>query len=152
MKIVIGIDDSPHSQAALQWVRKMPWPADTRIVLVSAAEVAAYLFVDPAGASVYDQIHREQLAACEQLIAKARGELAPSGLPVNGHVEHGDAREVIVRTAEVERADLVVVGSHGRTGLPKLMMGSVASHVVTHAPCTVVVVKTSREPGIRTCV
>jgi nucleotide-binding universal stress UspA family protein len=38
-------------------------------------------------------------------------------------------------------ADLVVVGSHGRTGLAKLVLGSVASHVVTHAPCSVLVVK-----------
>ncbi len=40
------------------------------------------------------------------------------------------------------RVDLIVVGSHGRTGLTKLMMGSVASHIVTHAPCSVLVVKT----------
>ena len=41
-------------------------------------------------------------------------------------------------------ADLVVVGSHGRTGLGKLLMGSVASHVVSHAPCTVMVVKAKK--------
>lgn len=145
MKILIGLDDSPHSQAALEWVRRMPWPADTRIVLVSAAEVAAYPLVDPAGASLYEQIHRDRLDACQRLIAKARTELtAVPGFHVVGVVENGDAREVIVRAAEAEKADLVVVGSHGRTGLPKLLMGSVASHVVTHAPCTVVVVKGPR--------
>jgi nucleotide-binding universal stress UspA family protein len=38
-------------------------------------------------------------------------------------------------------ADLVVLGSHGRTGIPKLVLGSVASHVVSHAPCDVLVIK-----------
>jgi nucleotide-binding universal stress UspA family protein len=59
-------------------------------------------------------------------------------------VERGDPREGIVHAAETERADLVVVGSHGRTGLQKLLIGSVAAHVVTHAPCSVVVVKRPR--------
>jgi nucleotide-binding universal stress UspA family protein len=60
-------------------------------------------------------------------------------------VERGDPRDAIVRVAEREHADLVIVGSHGRTGLPKLLMGSVASYVVTHAPCPVLVVK---HPGL----
>jgi nucleotide-binding universal stress UspA family protein len=53
----------------------------------------------------------------------------------------GDPREAIVEAARKTGADLVVVGSHGRTGIGKLVLGSVASHVVTHAPCSVLVVK-----------
>jgi nucleotide-binding universal stress UspA family protein len=56
-------------------------------------------------------------------------------------VLQGDPREMLIEEARSERADLVVVGSHGRTGLDRLLMGSVASHVVTHAPCSVLVVK-----------
>ena len=51
---------------------------------------------------------------------------------------------LILEIAHAEHADLIVVGSHGRTGLPKLIMGSVASHIVTHAPCSVLVVKHAR--------
>ena len=53
----------------------------------------------------------------------------------------GDPRDVLVDTARNLHADLLVVGSHGRTGLAKLVLGSVAAHVVTHAPCSVLVVK-----------
>ena len=53
----------------------------------------------------------------------------------------GDPREALVDTVRAENADLLVVGSHGRTGISKLMLGSVASHVVAHAPCDVLVVK-----------
>ena len=49
----------------------------------------------------------------------------------------GDPREAILTTAAQENVDLIVVGSHGRSGVSKLVMGSVANHVVTHAPCNV---------------
>jgi universal stress protein A len=53
----------------------------------------------------------------------------------------GDPRDALVETARQDRVDLIIVGSHGRTGLSKLLLGSVASHVVSHAPCNVLVVK-----------
>jgi len=59
----------------------------------------------------------------------------------------GDPREALVLAAESDQADLVVVGSHGRSGLTKLLLGSVASHVVTHAPCNVLVVKMRAKGG-----
>jgi nucleotide-binding universal stress UspA family protein len=52
-----------------------------------------------------------------------------------------DPRDALVDTAKDLGADLVVVGSHGRSGLKKLLLGSVATHVVTHAHCNVLVVK-----------
>jgi universal stress protein A len=46
-----------------------------------------------------------------------------------------------VDEARREKADLIVVGSHGRSGMAKLLLGSVAAHVVSHAPCSVLVVR-----------
>jgi nucleotide-binding universal stress UspA family protein len=145
VKIIIGLDESPYSQAALKWVREMPWPTNTRILVYSTASFAAYALVEPGGAGVYERIQQEQVKAHEQLVARAKQELRVAGLTATGRVERGDPREGIVHAAETERADLVVVGSHGRTGLQKLLIGSVAAYVVTHAPCSVVVVKRPRE-------
>jgi len=75
--------------------------------------------------------------------------LAAAHLSVTTRVERGDARSTIVEIAESEHCDLVVVGSHGRTGFHRLVLGSVAAHVVAHAACDVLVVKPaagSREP------
>jgi len=58
----------------------------------------------------------------------------------------GDPRQTLLDVAQSERADLIVVGSHGRSGLAKMMLGSVSSHVVTHAPCSVLVVKQTGRP------
>jgi nucleotide-binding universal stress UspA family protein len=144
MKILIGIDDSPHSEAALKWVRDMRWPANARVVVHSSAGFPAYALVEAGGAHVYERIQQDQMKIHEDLVRRAEHELRGSGLTVTGRVELGDPREGLIRAAETERADLVVVGSHGRTGLPKLLLGSVASYVVTHAPCSVVVVKRPR--------
>jgi nucleotide-binding universal stress UspA family protein len=56
-------------------------------------------------------------------------------------VELGDPRSVLIEAARREKSDLLVIGSHGRSGMAKLLLGSVASHVVGHAPCSVLVVK-----------
>ena len=77
----------------------------------------------------------------QELATGAENTLLGVGLTTEAKVLQGDARTALVDAAHTERADLVVVGSHGRTGLAKLFMGSVASHVVTHAPCSVMVVK-----------
>jgi nucleotide-binding universal stress UspA family protein len=57
----------------------------------------------------------------------------------------GEPASALVQAVRDEGADLLVVGSHGRTGLTKLLLGSVSAHAVGHAPCSVLVVK--RAPG-----
>jgi universal stress protein A len=54
---------------------------------------------------------------------------------------HGQAAQAIVHLAEKEQADLIVMGTHGRTGMSRLLMGSVAEHVMRHAVCPVVTVR-----------
>ncbi|MFZ6017158.1 MAG: universal stress protein [Nitrospirota bacterium] len=63
------------------------------------------------------------------------------GVKVESLVLKGEPYEVIVGTAERKNADLIVVGSHGRTGLERLLMGSVTERVIGHANCAVLVVK-----------
>ena len=56
----------------------------------------------------------------------------------------GDPRAVLTEEARRIGADLLVLGSHGRSGLAKLVLGSVAAHVAAHAPCSVLIVKRPR--------
>ena len=143
MKVVVGVDHSPHSEEALRWVRGAAWPADTRFILVSAVplEAATYAYAFPAGLAGFETVQEERLRAHRDLTLEAERSLRSGHLTVESRVELGDPRELIVRTAEAEGAGLIVVGSHGRTGLPLLLMGSVAGHVVSHAPCNVMVIK-----------
>lgn len=84
--------------------------------------------------------------AVEQQVASARQALeqwqaTESGLNVERLLETGDPVEGILRVANQLPADLVVLGSHGRTGLARLLLGSVAEQVVRKASCPVLVVK-----------
>jgi nucleotide-binding universal stress UspA family protein len=149
MKILIGVDDSPHSEAALEFVRKMTWPAGTRVVVASAVRpmvtVYSEVYVPPAGQP--EGLMEEQVRFHQELVSRGEAKLQGAGLRTEARVLQGDPREAIVEAAKIENADLVVLGSHGRTGLAKLVMGSVADHIVAHAHCNVLVVKTPAKAG-----
>lgn len=146
MKILIGVDDSAHSKAALDYVKTMKWPVGTRFLVLSAARshVVAYTLIDAGGVSWMKAAKEEMTQQAEELTSRVERELQEVGLATEARVVHGDPRQELVEAAHSWGADLVILGSHGRTGLDKLLMGSVAGHVVTHAPCSVLVVKLKR--------
>jgi nucleotide-binding universal stress UspA family protein len=73
----------------------------------------------------------------DRLVAKAK----KSGVRAKGLLAEGSAHEQIVRLARTKRADMVVMGTHGRSGFAKLILGSVAGRVVATAPCPVLTVR-----------
>lgn len=143
MKIVLAVDGSQYSADAAEAVAARPWPPETSIRVLSAvADVtppAAELWYDAGGS--LERARQEMMTQAEQLTAGIAEALQASGLKTETAVRHGDARSVIVDEAKEWDADLIVVGSHGHTGLKRLLLGSVAQSVVSHAPCSVEVVR-----------
>ena len=87
-------------------------------------------------------------AALENLVRKAKSmvddmknKASSEGINAEGIVKEGDAYKVIINVAKKQKADTIIMGSHGRTGLKRLLMGSVTERVIGHAPCPVLVVK-----------
>ena len=149
MKVLIGMDESPHSQAALEFVQRMSWPAETRVIVVSslAPEASSFGAYEPASAVRAAGI-RERIRELQgELVGQSQKKLTDAGLQAESRVIEGDPREALLELASREHVDLIVVGSHGRTGLEKLLMGSVASHVVNHATCSVLVVRRGTPGG-----
>src|SRR5678815_2309970 len=141
MKALIAIDDSPHSEAAIDYVLDATWPQGCRFVVLSAVEP---IFTGPWESDASDAIGRlmqEQEKYHREIAQGAVRRLAGEGLIAEATVVVGDARAALLDAARAMPAKLIVVGSHGRTGVKKLLLGSVASHVVTHAPCSVLVVR-----------
>jgi nucleotide-binding universal stress UspA family protein len=142
MKILIGVDGSAHSKAAIDYVKTMTWPKGTSFVVLSVSiPMIAYTVVDAGGLTWMQSAEEEMTSQAQDLAARVEQELRDAGCSAEARVMKGDARDALVDMARSMGADLVVVGSHGRSGLAKLVMGSVATHVVTHAPCSVLVVK-----------
>jgi nucleotide-binding universal stress UspA family protein len=143
MKILIGVDDSPHSKAAVEFVRKMTWPKGSTVEVLSVVRPVVGVYSEayvPAPAYV-EEANEGMVRRHQEIASGAEMQLQGLGLPTGARILHGDPRTELVDAAREARADLLVLGSHGRTGMSKLLMGSVASYVVTHAPCSVMVVK-----------
>jgi nucleotide-binding universal stress UspA family protein len=83
----------------------------------------------------------KNLPAAKKSVEKARKIAEREGLKVEALTPKGMPYEIIVKTAGKKKADLIVVGSHGRTGIEKLLMGSVTERVIGHSECPVLVVK-----------
>lgn len=141
MKVVIGVDNSSFSDDAVDYVVNSPWPVGTTFVVVSAI---VPIFLGPgevAAARSITELYQEQERDQREIAQGAARRLSVAGLKAIPQVIHGDPRTVLEEIARSEQADLVIVGSHGRSGIKKLLLGSVAAHVIAHAPCPVLVVR-----------
>ena len=144
--IVVGVDGSAASLEALRWAADEARLRGARVVAIHAwAFVPAAPIGDPGmiaipAGDLMGQLEAESEAARAELadsIAEVLGE-SPE-VEVESRLTEGDPGEALV--TESESADLVVVGSHGRSGLRAAILGSVSRHVVDHAHCPVVVVR-----------
>jgi nucleotide-binding universal stress UspA family protein len=144
--IVVGIDGSDASREALRWATEEARLRSARLV---AVHVWSFVPPQPIGdpgmlavpaGDLPGQLDAERHAAAGVLReAEADALAAAPGIELEQKLIEGDAAEALV--AESQSADLVVVGSHGRSGLRAALLGSVSRHVVDHASCPVVVVK-----------
>ena len=137
-RVVVGCDFSPLSQIAITMAASVAAP-------VPGAAIEALYVSPPAGqklsyeqrADVSDEI-RAQLRSFIESGVRAAG---VSAIKVNAHVYPGDPATEILRLAEDVRADLILVGTHGRVGVKRLLMGSVAEEVMREARCPVLVMR-----------
>lgn len=134
-RILVPVDYSSSDQTALAYATALARDQKAAITVLHVEEPPmAY-----GGGEMYygvEQPDREELA---RMLAK----LVPSdpSIDVKHRLLTGDPASVIARAADEERADLIVMGTHGRSGLTRLLMGSVAEVVVRHAKCPVLTVK-----------
>jgi nucleotide-binding universal stress UspA family protein len=136
MRVLIAVDGSLASDAALQEVVSRPWPKGSEFNLVTAVDpfffVRAPLLLEEAKKSTKQELEED----AESLRAK--------GWPVNTEVLLENPRHAIPKMATEWKADLIVLGSHGRGAFTRLLIGSTAQAVLRHAPCSVEIARTPR--------
>ena len=96
---------------------------------------------DIGGADLYMKLEETTKQEAETSMKKLMEKLRKLKVNAKSLLLRGTAHEQIVRAAKSRRANLIVIGTHGRTGLSKLLMGSVANQVVSRAPCPVLTVR-----------
>jgi nucleotide-binding universal stress UspA family protein len=90
---------------------------------------------------IWEQIDRQTRQLSQRQLVKLTARAKTAGVRAVGLLREGDPAQQIVRAARSKRADLLVVGTHGRTGLTKFFVGSVAARVVATASCPVLTVR-----------
>jgi len=150
MKILLATDGFECSEKAIYSLANRPWPAKSEIRIVSVVqlpipEIQATASPLSAGypPELLEQVWMEERTRAADAAANARKALIGTGLKLcDGEATpEGEPRAIILDEAKAWGADLIVLGSHGRHGLDRLLMGSVAESVAVHAHCSVEVVR-----------
>ncbi|MGW3354366.1 universal stress protein [Streptomyces bungoensis] len=135
-RVVVGVDGSPSSYAALSWAVRYAGLVGGVVEAVAVWELPG-LYGWSAPAVDMDVDEEETRTRMRQEVTDVLGEEAAGS--VRTRVVHGNAADVLLRAAE--GAETLVVGSRGRGGFKRALLGSVSQHVSQHATCPVVIVR-----------
>jgi len=128
-------DFSEQSDYALRLAAAQARDHGARLVLLHVASLPVVVYGGDLPVPVPEDSHDEERQRLESLPV-------PAPTTTERHFVEGDVATEILRLAQETNSDLIVMGTHGRTGLARLLMGSVAEQVVRKAPCPVLTVKT----------
>jgi nucleotide-binding universal stress UspA family protein len=154
LKILLPTDGSDFSMAAAKSVASRPWPAGSKIKVVAVEEMpvfenqtTAFPLAAVYPASLLEELMESARNHARDAFESARKSFAGSALELadGGSLPVGDARSVILEVAQKWPADLIVLGSHGRHGMDRVLMGSVSEAVAIHAACSVEIVRADRQ-------
>jgi nucleotide-binding universal stress UspA family protein len=155
MNILLATDGSDCARQALEYLVDFPFPADSRISLLTVLDKEAFR-----GRKKPEQLSNEEKDRLEETRRQIRKEgedfleqqaqaLRGKGRAVSTLVRSGHPAEEIVLAAGELSADLIIVGSHGRTAAKRFLLGSVSDQVLRYAPCSVLIVK---QPTVETSI
>jgi len=137
-RIVVGVEGSESSAAALKWAVRLAKTLGSQVIAVYAVDVPAY-YPEPYGLPV--QFDTEWRAAIKaEFENKWTKPLKAAGVRYRTLMEDGRAASVITDVADRENADVVVVGRRGRSGVAELLLGSTSHELVLHSTRPVLVV------------
>lgn len=138
--VIVAYDGSPQSESALEYA--LAEFADEDLTVLYAIDPGEAGYGARAATPSYSEEWYEQAReAAEETLAEAEEHATAEGLTVDTTVEVGGPANAIVEYAENEDVDHIVTGSHGRSGVTRILLGSVAETVVRRSPVPVTVVR-----------
>jgi len=137
--VMLATDLSTASDAATTVALDLAASLNARLLAVSVVDPGSLRLPGGRYAARVDQVRTERERFAQELVARGRS----MGVTVDFLVWEGDPGESILEAAQAERADMIVVGSHGRGAVGRFLIGSVSDHVVRNASCPVLVVRSS---------
>ena len=151
IRIVIGYDGSLAAQALIRSIATRSWPAKTEAQIISAVQtlvpgtaataLEASTYAQEPAYSVIREADERERARLRNVVEDSATSLRQAGLIATSAVVDGDPRDAILTAAEAPQADAIFVGARGLGRMERLLLGSVSTHVVMHAHCSVEVVR-----------
>ena len=143
--IVVGTDGSETAGEAVKQATDLAKAVGARIHVVSAFEPVGNQRLREERTQVPDDMQwmvneREDVEATLRNVGEAIGE---AGVEVETYARQGDPADAILDVAEEQNADLIIVGNKGMTGAKRFLLGSVPNKVSHHAPCSVLIIRTT---------
>ena len=139
-RILVPVDFSESAAAILEWAAHLAEEHGSRLLLLHAYHLPVE-FQQLEGAYLPPDFWSNVKTEAEQSLARYAEEMKQRGLEVEQIVREGYPAAVIIDEAEAHDADLIVIGTHGLSGIKHMLLGSIAERVVQKAPCPVLTVK-----------
>jgi len=139
-RILVPLDFSDQAPAILEWATHLALEHGSRVLLLHAYHLPVE-FQQLEGAYLPPDFWSNVKAEAEQSLGRYAQDLKGRGVEVETLVREGYPASVIVDEAAGQSADLIVIGTHGHSGLKHMLLGSIAERVVQKAPCPVLTVK-----------
>jgi nucleotide-binding universal stress UspA family protein len=139
MRVLLAVDDSRYSEAATRAAMAQCSPQKTDFLVMNVVDLKL-----PIPTLYADDFRQESLRYGKEVVARTEQELSKAGFKAQAVVEEGDPTQKIIDRAAAWKADLIVMGSHGRKGIDHFLMGSVSEGVTRYAPCSVEVVRVGK--------
>ncbi len=137
--ILVALDGSPAGQKALDRAVDLARAGDTKLHGAYVVETGLFssLPTDNTVEIMYNVLQKEG----EAVLDKAKSSAAAHGVTLNTHLKFGHAGSEIIALADKVKADLIIVGSHGKSQTDRLLIGSVSTFIVTHSGVSTMVVR-----------
>ena len=142
-RILVPVDGSPTSELGLTEACKLAKLTGARLLLLHAVDLAAVM-ITPEAAAISGKLFDSMHDAGEEVLAKAKATVQRADLPVETALvdtTSGRVCDLVVERAKKWRADLIVIGTHGRRGVGRLLLGSDAEQIVRTAAVPVLLVR-----------
>jgi len=146
MKILLAVDGSPCSDAAVEEVGRRPWPDGSSIKILTTFELPNPPTPEAWALPInyFEEMDQALRKQAQNVVDRAIKNLKPrlsKTIALDAQILPGSPQSTILDEAEDWRADLIVVGSHGYRAWERFLLGSVSQSVVSHAKCSVEVVR-----------
>jgi nucleotide-binding universal stress UspA family protein len=131
-RVLVALDGSPASEAVLRFLLEIAGPLDMTVMLLRVVEPAPPVVLEAMHHVALDDVEGRRRDA-EEYLAPLAAALAANGVDASWQVRRGDATGEILAAAQEGRVDLIAMATHGRTGMGRLVFGSIAEGVLRRA-------------------